>query len=493
MKPQTTLFQKFLLVLLGLGLGFLVLEGGLRLAGRALARAQERANLASLQIGGTYRILCLGESTTQKQYPRFLEAALNQGGGGRRFSVLDGGASGINTDVILSRLEPYLEEFRPDLVVAMMGINDHGAAHLPAENPAAAGSARFLNSLKTYKLARLLFHFFFRAGRWSAPPPADLAAYAETGLRYTYEGRIKLAERHFQEGLRAHPGDDRLLAGLGWAYLQECRRGEAEAELKKSLLANPDNELAHFALGRLYSELWRPEPAKEHLKKAVRLNPANYRAYVGLGKVCIGGGDLEQAEAYFKKAAAIAPGNDWVHTVLGQLYASQNKTQLAKEQFTKALQASPGNDKAYAGLEFLSPGPLKPEAAPAYPEAASINAAGYKDLTARNYRALKAALDKRKIRLVCVQYPMRGLAPLKNIFSGQADGVVFVDNEKVFGEAVQRDGAAAYFWDMFGGNFGHCTPKGNKLLGENIAGVILREVFGLGGAAVQGAPRAAAL
>jgi len=32
--------------------------------------------------------------------------------------------------------------------------------------------------------------------------------------------------------------------------------------------------------------------------------------------------------------------------------------------------------------------------------------------------------------------------------------------------------------DMFGGDFGHCTQKGNKLLAGNIADVILKEVFG---------------
>jgi len=31
---------------------------------------------------------------------------------------------------------------------------------------------------------------------------------------------------------------------------------------------------------------------------------------------------------------------------------------------------------------------------------------------------------------------------------------------------------------MFGGDFGHCTDKGNKLLANNIAGAVLKEIFG---------------
>ena len=71
---------------------------------------------------------------------------------------------------------------------------------------------------------------------------------------------------------------------------------------------------------------------------------------------------------------------------------------------------------------------------------------------------------------------MRSIESLKKIFEGQT-GVIFVDNERIFKDAVKREGYKEYFKDMFGGDFGHCTPKGNRLLAENIADVILKEVF----------------
>jgi hypothetical protein len=52
-----------------------------------------------------------------------------------------------------------------------------------------------------------------------------------------------------------------------------------------------------------------------------------------------------------------------------------------------------------------------------------------------------------------------------------------VDNEKIFRDAVKKDKSSIYFNDMFGGDFGHCTDKGNRLLAENIANAILKEVF----------------
>jgi len=51
-------------------------------------------------------------------------------------------------------------------------------------------------------------------------------------------------------------------------------------------------------------------------------------------------------------------------------------------------------------------------------------------------------------------------------------------NEEIFKDEVAKYGRQNVFIDMFGGEFGHCTKKGNRLLAENIANVILKEVFG---------------
>ncbi|MFH1622153.1 MAG: hypothetical protein ABIA97_03435, partial [Candidatus Omnitrophota bacterium] len=66
--------------------------------------------------------------------------------------------------------------------------------------------------------------------------------------------------------------------------------------------------------------------------------------------------------------------------------------------------------------------------------------------------------------------------PLKKMFEDQED-VIFVSNERVFKEALKQASYKEYFTDMFAGDFGHCTQKGNRLLAENIANVILRECF----------------
>jgi len=100
----------------------------------------------------------------------------------------------------------------------------------------------------------------------------------------------------------------------------------------------------------------------------------------------------------------------------------------------------------------------------------------YNSVTASNLLEIKRILDARGIKFVCVQYPIRSLGLLREIFKKE-NGVVFVDNEEIFKNAIRHSNYNDYFIDMFAGDFGHCTPKGNRLLAENIANVILREVF----------------
>ena len=141
------------------------------------------------------------------------------------------------------------------------------------------------------------------------------------------------------------------------------------------------------------------------------------------------------------------------------------------------MELNPGNERVYTELEGLYEEMGKPGLAREYSRKAKELGLNYYTLiTTANYHKLKAILDKRGIVYVCVQYPMRPLKPLKMIFEGQRN-IIFVDNEKVFKDAISKDGYCEYFRDMFGGDFGHCTEKGNRLLAGNIANVILKEIF----------------
>ena len=124
-----SIFRKTVIVLSGFILSLALLEAGLRVGGFVLQSIQEHENLQSIKQRGIYRILCLGESTTQGQYPHLLDQVLNQRNIGVRFSVIDKGKSNTNTVFILNQVESYLAKYHPDMVVAMMGCNDKGVKY----------------------------------------------------------------------------------------------------------------------------------------------------------------------------------------------------------------------------------------------------------------------------------------------------------------------------------------------------------------------------
>jgi tetratricopeptide (TPR) repeat protein len=282
----------------------------------------------------------------------------------------------------------------------------------------------------------------------------------------------------FKQALALNPRNDRAYVTLGQSYRVQGKRSQAEDAFKQAIELNPRNSPAYAELGWLYLAQGKISLAEDLFKQAIKMNPRNGPAYAELGWLYLAQGKLPQAEDAFKQAAALNPQNAGAFIGLGQLYRNQGKLSQAEDAFKQAIKLNPRNDRVYGALSVLYEEMGKPELADAYAQKANELRAGYDNpVTRDNYRKLKAISDARGIRVVCVQYPMRSIEPLKKIFEGNEERVIFVDNEKVFKDAVQKDGYHIYFKDMFGGDFGHCTNKGNRLLADNIAGAILKEAF----------------
>jgi tetratricopeptide (TPR) repeat protein len=581
LKVTISLRTKIKLIIFGLFLCFLIIEVGLRLGGFLFLSLQEYRNIQSIKQKGTYRIMCLGESTTENKYPQFLEQALNQSNIGLRFSAIDKGISGTNTSAILSQVEDYLNVYNPDMVVTMMGINDYGK-HIPFEIDTASKAILLIRSFRIYKLIRLLWlHILTKAQEIGIHKPniekqlfeenraalklmpakhipnEDLfkkaielnpendRAYTELARVYREQGKHSKAEDLFNKAIELNPANDQACAELGWIYKIQGKLPEAIGFVKKAIELNPENDWAYFKLAWIYREQGKLPEAIGFVKKAIELNPENDWAYTELGRVYREQGKHSKAEDSFSKAIELNPENDWAYfklawiyreqgklpeaigfvrkaielnpendwayfelgwiykiqgkhseaiglfkksielnpendcayTGLGWIYREQGELSEAEDLFRKALEIHPENDWVYGALAILYEDTGQPELATKYAKKANeLRLQYYNCVTVDNYRKLKEILDKRVIRLVCVQYPMRNIEPLKNIFK-RDEGVVFVDNESIFKQAVQEADYKEYFIDMFAGDFGHCTEKGNRLLAQNIADTILKEVF----------------
>lgn len=433
---------------------------------------------------GDYRILCLGESTTYGEYPRFLERILNQANIGVRFSVVNKGIPGTNTTAILSRIEADLEEYHPQMVVAMMGINDFGE-HMPLGMVPHAKGADFIQSLRIYKLASLLgLHLRTKAealGLYKPHgdplKPGDDAALLRLGRLYQERNELTQAERLFKKAIDMNPESSKAYEELGWNYRHQDKMPQAEELLRKAVELDPKNETACLRLAKTLQLSGKPAGVEALLAKALELDPGDANANFHVGRIHRIHGELERAKDYQEKAVDLDPRDIFALIELGELYRKLNMLAQAEALYAKAMAIMPENDRGFGAMASLLEETGRSERAQAFAEKATQlrSASAYSSIV-NNHRKLKAILDRKGIRLVCAQYPMRSVASLKKLFE-DSEGVVFVDNEGVFKEALKQGGYREYFIDTFGGDFGHCTQKGNELLAQNIADVILREVF----------------
>ncbi len=478
---MVSLRTKITLVIFSFFVFLILLEAGLRLGGFIVLSLQERRNEQSIRRKGSYRVMCVGESTTANQYPVFLEEILNQRHAGIRFSVIDKGIVAITTVVILAQIESNLDKYHPDMVVAMMGVND-ATPHILYEASAASRITLFLKTFRTYKLTRLLWLHIITKTRemrlYSSTRDTPHPGKTQSSFLIKEASPEQTSEDSFKKAIELNPRHDGAYIGLGFFYWRQGRLAQAEDSFKKAIELNPLNDRAYTGLGWVYWNQANYSQAEDPFKKAIELNPRNDRAYTGLGWAYWRQGRLSQAEESFKKAIELKPQDDSAYVAFGWFYHDQGRLSQAEESFKKVIELDPRNDRAYGALSVLYAERGKPELAREYAQKANrLRLGWYNPITVSNYRKLKDILDKRGVKLVCVQEPMCSIELLKRIFQGREEEIIFVDNERVFRDAVEKDGYNVYFKDMFGGDFGHCTNKGNRLLAENIADAILKEVF----------------
>ncbi len=473
--------QKITLIILGLFLSVVLLEIGLRVGGLVFLSLQEHRNRISIRQRGTYRIMCLGESTTalggKDSYPLQLEEILDKRDIGIKFSVINKGIPRINTGSIVAQLEDNLNKHKPDMVITMMGINDREGT-IAYEDIPASKTILFFKAFRTYKFVKLLWlHIKNKGKEIGIYKPRERKEINGRIDDLIQSGNYKELEKRYEKAIEINPTDDSAYIDLGWCYGDQGKYEQAEEMFKKAIELNPTDEGLYIELGWWYRDQGKYEQAEEVLKKAIEINPRNDLVYLDLGKCYRSQGKYEQAEEMFKKAITLNPRNVGSYFGLGWCYKGQGQYDQAEEIFKKALEINPGNVEMYNGLAVCYKEQGKNKLEEEYLKKTNrIRSGTYNPITRRNYQRLKEMVTQRGIRLVCVQYPVRSVELLKRMFKNK-EGIIFVDNERVFKKALEQAIYEDYFVDSFGGDFGHCTKKGNRLLAKNIADIILKEYF----------------
>lgn len=537
---ESTLRGKLTLIVFGIFLAILLLEIGLRAGGFLFLSAQEHRNKASLTKQSDYRILCLGESTTAlggaDSYPRQLEKILNSSGMEKSFTVINKGIPAMTTTDILSNLDNNIKEFRPRIIIAMMGINDLQDP-FNKEGKAASNKNPLFENLRVYKLAKLLWLHL------TIPPPEkekdqsqfktmlknieiklkqspSSKGYMQLGILYWGIRQGPKAKEAFLKANALDPDDNEILGHLA---LQHKRLGEyAEAiplfqkvlqrkDIPKGYKMKMENYLAdsykivgkfdqaaqiykkqiatvtrhptaYSELGRIYVRKNQYDMAEKLFNTQIQINPHSVESYTALAHLYRKKGHLPAAEAVLAKALQVNPTESILYAELGSELFKNKKYSAAEKIFSKALTLKPGNSLLVDFNSFYTYLLACYEAQGKYDQAEELKKTSlygpenYSPQTHKNYQMLKKISTQKNIRLIVVQYPLRDIEPLEKMLA-PAGITIFVNNKEIFEEGIAKSNYDDYFTDRFAVDFGHCTAKGNRLLAENIARVMMRELF----------------
>ncbi len=152
------IIKKISLIIIGIILSLIILEIGLQLSGFTLTAIKKYGNKKT-KDSNTITILCLGESTTDGQWPPVLQKILDEKSKNKKFNVVDEGVVGTNTKKISEKIVDFLLKYNPDIVISMIGINDGGLVYQQSK-------IKILNLIKLICF-HILTHYFYTDASYS--------------------------------------------------------------------------------------------------------------------------------------------------------------------------------------------------------------------------------------------------------------------------------------------------------------------------------------
>ena len=394
-SSKTSFQQKICLIGLGIFLAAAGLEVSLRLGGWLFFVLQESRNRISSETGHTYRILCLGESTTglggESSYPSQLEEILNNRSSDNKFKVINKGLPSSTTGTILLYLEGFLNKYQPDIVVTMIGANDseYGALDMGRWS---TKIKLFLEHFRIYKLYKLLnLHASHKIKELQGKTKGPLVDYRDAPLDGGIEGSTatkssqeitalqkrlvkstlvfqryaKLSQQSRQEGdtqsAKEHDKKARKMQGyISDINLEMARwhrdRGEydkATEFYRMAINIDPENAAAFAGFGRLLKLQNKPDEAIVAFRKAVELEPAMNLALSELGRLLAEKKQYEEAIKIYQKLLTAPTKDYWVPLELGRLYKKIGRYSEAEKYFKETIVLNPKNFSAHDELTRL--------------------------------------------------------------------------------------------------------------------------------------------
>ncbi|MBF0521764.1 MAG: hypothetical protein HQL24_01785 [Candidatus Omnitrophica bacterium] len=421
---------------------FFYIDGGLSII------LQDYQNRYKLNQENTFRILCIGESMSYDgenfSYPTQLETILNARSQKHHFKIINKAIPGEGSDVAVQRLNSWIEEYHPHIVVAMMGINDYVDSVPFDKKTWPQKFLGLLDNVRVYKVAKTLVKDAFPQKQTLEKDfPSNTARQIQATQSF---GQIKSLPDIIEEKLKKLPPDLTRVYLVALFHEGKKHYEAASFLFQKLTEANLDPVLTEWTFQK-----WGDTACESK----------NYTEYVKVMRH-----KLEKN-----------PEDPWVAEQTWRMCRDNPKDQEIVEALNDLIKTHPNT----RGLHDILGGCLaetgqKAEAEKHWAKAEELRGLGKNPITHISFTKFFSILKQKDITAVVVQYPMRSLSLLKNLLE-DIDGASeahYVDNNSSFREALKRGSYSEYFKDRAGGNFGHCTPKGYRIIANNVANVILK-------------------
>jgi lysophospholipase L1-like esterase len=428
MKPLRGFLKSLTVILLSTLLSFIILEAVLRLSGAIYLSIQDQKNARRFADRQAITVLCVGESTTamggDESYPRQLEIILNNDNPRYHYSVLNKGIPAIDTTDIIKHLPQWLDEYQPDILVTMMGINDNYELVQFQSEPLWLKRFKNFRVVKLIKWIRENLNATKRQADESSAPSTSIVPHSnQIPIRY------QLAYIH---ALR---------------LMQDQKFSQAEIIWNQLVNLNLNSEFTFGARQQLASSFLKQQKYDEFLRTLkifLTDNPYDFYASESILSVC-----KSQQGAH-----AITP----LLTELMDIHPNNSRILYLMEACHAKL-----NDKSILG--------------PLVHHYKTIHQQSYDPITKENYKCLINLVQTRGIPLVIMQYPLRSINHLQQMLETIPLGpnIIFLENKQNFAQALKTQSFEDLFNDHFAGDFGHATAQGNRLIAQNLAQKILAQ------------------
>lgn len=298
MTPQAagvrTIITRVALIPVGFIFGLVALELLLQV-GALYVAVTEQDLASSWTTRFTRRVLCLGDSNTygvylqdrSRAYPQQLELLWNETIP-TRIEVLNFGYPGVNSSALRNNFSAMLETLVPDVVIVMVGANDHWTMPVPLNQPSGLlqSLARFVKrSSRLVRLAYMLRRSLDTARLEISPPSGNRsgqtgqATFGDLEIQFAWQRAqgVRVSRETLQVNLQAlvreaeSAGTELVLMtypSAMWNYGDASTRIRKVAEMTDTRLI----DLAH-----VFAEVCPQEPCPQFLLKDHHPNANGYR------------------------------------------------------------------------------------------------------------------------------------------------------------------------------------------------------------------------